>query len=426
MKAVFRLLASFALLLLSVTSSACGSSSSGNGFDDHDGGAGAGDASGAFDADLRTDGEGGAPAVLGHLTGKVLAPEGTIPISNALLYLVPSLPAAIPSHVYCDKCVKLTADTAYTYSKPDGSFDLGATALGTQYLVVQKGQFRRVRQVSVTAGNQSVLAANTTLPAKSDPPNGDDIPKMAIVEGAWDHIELSLAKLGLAKIVSNGIFGDTVTDASFDIKNVGLLSDASALDGYHIVFIPCSFSSGTTCSTSQPSGNGDVQNRLRAFVTAGGKVYVTDYSYEFVRQPWPGFVTWENQTSDLGSACMSGSYDAPANVDDPGLKSWLTAIGETSVTLQQSWTAISGLSPQQGLDSEGKLVTITPKVWVSAKRTSSTTPATVSFENGCGRVLFSTYHTEGNGNAVLLAQEKTLLYVLLEVGVCVGLPPPPR
>jgi hypothetical protein len=176
------------------------------------------------------------------------------------------------------------------------------------------------------------LPTNDGPAAKSDPTNGDGIPKMAIVQAAWDHIEISLAKLGLATI----------------------------------------------------------------------------------------------QTSTLGSACMPGSYDAPANVDDPGLKSWLTAIGETNVTLQQSWTAIRGVSPQQGLDSEGKLVTITPKVWVSAKRVSTTTPATVSFENGCGRVLFSTYHTEGNGNAALLAQEKALLYLLLEVGVCVGQPPPPR
>ena len=48
----------------------------------------------------------------------------------------------------------------------------------------------------------------------------------------------------------------------------------------------------------------------------------------------------------------------------------------------------------------------------------------MSFQNKCGRVLFSTYHTEsgtgGGGGTALLAQEKALLYVLLEVGVCVG------
>lgn len=414
-------LVSFGLLF---ALAACGSSGN-SGFSD-DGGGVDGGATLGDGAIFALDGEAGAPPVVGHLTGKVLAPEGTIPIAGALVYLAGAPPAPIPSGVYCDKCVQLSNDTAYTYSKADGTFDLGAYGTGAAYLVVQKGQFRRVRPITIASGTQKVAADMTTLPKKSDPQNGDSIPKMAIVQGAWDHIELSLAKLGLGTIFSNGIFGDTVKDASFDLKDSTLLKDRNALDGYHIVFIPCSFSQGTTCDTSQPSGDSAVQNNLRAFVGGGGKVYVTDYAYEFVRQPFPGFVSWTGQTSALGSACMPGAYDAPAQVDDPGLSAWLTAIGETNVTLQQSWTEIASLAPQPGYDADGKAVTIAPKTWVSAKQTGKTTPATVSFENGCGRVLFSTYHTEGNGSSALIAQEKALLYVLLEVGVCIGQPPPPR
>ena len=74
-------------------------------------------------------------------------------------------------------------------------------------------------------------------------------------------------------------------------------------------------------------------------------------------------------------------------------------------------------------DPDGKPVTITPKVWMTSVGTG---PSTVSFENQCGRVLFSTYHAEGGEEQALLAQEKALLYILLEVGVCVGKLPPPR
>jgi hypothetical protein len=70
------------------------------------------------------------------------------------------------------------------------------------------------------------------------------------------------------------------------------------------------------------------------------------------------------------------------------------------------------------------MVDVTPKVWVTAQQgtSSAVAPTTVSFQNQCGRVLFSTYHTESGfgGSTTLLAQEKALLYVLLEVGVCVG------
>jgi hypothetical protein len=64
-------------------------------------------------------------------------------------------------------------------------------------------------------------------------------------------------------------------------------------------------------------------------------------------------------------------------------------------------------------------VTITPKVWITGNTPSVAKPLTVSFERGCGRVLFSTYHTETSGSGGLKPQELALLYVLLEVGVCV-------
>jgi hypothetical protein len=39
-------------------------------------------------------------------------------------------------------------------------------------------------------------------------------------------------------------------------------------------------------------------------------------------------------------------------------------------------------------------------------------------------LLVSTCHTEGTSGGALLTQEKALLYVLLEVAVCVGTPIP--
>ncbi len=393
-------------------------------------------------ADDGGSGEGGVkPATIGHLKGKVFAPEGTIPISGALLYLTTTTPDPIPDGVYCDKCVQITSDTPYAYSDADGSFDLPAYRTGSQQIVVQKGAFRRVRSIDVAAGDQNVPAGTTTLPGKMDKVKGDDIPKMAVVVGAWDHIEASLAKLGLGQVAKQGPLGmvglvrgtesfDLYENAwppgsaKFDPRKI--ITDAQTISKYHVVFIPCSgySSSGSgpeMCQDYQPTEPG-VQNTLRNFVAAGGKLYVTDYSYEYVRQPWPGRIDWDGQTSSLGSACKKGAYDAPGIPGDKGLGDWLTAIGETNVTLQQNWTAIEKVNPVQDTDANGQPVTVTPRVWMKA---NGANPATVSFDRACGRVLFSTYHTEGSGEMTLLAQEKALLYILLEVaGVCVGTPPP--
>jgi hypothetical protein len=404
---------------------ACSSSSSRSGFGTGDGTTGTGtggDGDGGPGLGTgQADAAAATPKVVAHLTGKVVAPEGTIPISNALIYLASTTPPPIPQGVFCDKCVELTPTTPYTYSKADGTFDLGAFGEGPQTLVVQKGQFRRAWPIQVKGPTQVVPQKSSTLPGKSDPAAGDDIPKMAIVQAQWDAIEVSLARLGLGTVTNTGPFGTPqVKNGSFDLVDSTLLNDATKLAQYNIVFAGCSFSSGTTCNTGQPAGDSKVQKNLRDYVAAGGKLYTSDYSYELVRQPWPGFVNWDGETKTLGSACQSGAYDATAQVSDPGLSSWLTALGDPTPTLKQSWTSIASVSPQMGTDQDGKPAMITPKVWMSGNGK----PMTVSFQNGCGRVLFSTYHTE-NGD-MLLSQEKALLYVLLEVGVCVGTLPPPK
>ena len=78
----------------------------------------------------------------------------------------------------------------------------------------------------------------------------------------------------------------------------------------------------------------------------------------------------------------------------------------------------------QAVDMDGNPTTVTPKIWIDADKATGPHPATVTFEYECGRALFSTYHTESSlwGNGPLMPQELALLYVILEVGVCVDAP----
>lgn len=79
------------------------------------------------------------------------------------------------------------------------------------------------------------------------------------------------------------------------------------------------------------------------------------------------------------------------------------------------------MNPQPGEDENGKAVTITPKVWASTVVGGQPRPSTVSFQDKCGRVLFSTYHVEESQG--LAAQVKALIHVLLQVSTCVGVQP---
>jgi hypothetical protein len=358
------------------------------------------------------------PPPIGNLTGKVVLPEGTIPLSDAVVYLTSTMPAPIPTGAYCDKCVALDS-YAFTYSKPDGTFDLPAYQTGTQYIVVQKGQFRRVRKVDVKPGPQAVDPALTRMPARTSEPNGDSTPHMLIWPGQWDHVEKSLKKIGLDDFEK---FEPGLDLAAYSAK-------MKQLGNYHVVFLPCSGTvkesgSSPACSVSVDAG---LQSAVKAFVAQGGKLYVSDWSYEYVRQGWPGAISWVGETAQLGSACQGGGADAPAQFDDPSLDAWMTAIGEGNATLKSAWSSIAKVNAVASVDENGNPFTQTPKVWASMK--TGGRPATVSFQDRCGRVLYSTYHAEGSDSALgqgeFLAQEKALMHILLEVGVCVGPKPVP-
>ena len=404
-----------------------------------------GDGSGIFDP---ADGnaEAGKPVAQGYVSGKVVAPEGTVPISQALVYLTDRMPDPIPEKAYCDTCVKLSALDGYGYSKPDGTFEIPIYKTGKQFLVVQKGQFRRIREVTLTTGDQRADPQQTRLPSKNDAAAGDTIPKIAMVVGGYDHIDETMKKLGLEEFYR---YGDTPPGFPIPIPSgpgiktgksgSDLMGSDAELSQNHIVLLPCA---AFGYDDRQAQGGGFVCNgptsgqnaAFRSYVDGGGKLYVTDFSYEAVRQTWPGFITWfdagmralPDNATGMGTACRGGAEDTQGVVGDPGLGAWMSAIGHSNVTLEASWSRMQKVNPQPGVDATGKAVTITPKVWMSSQVGGQSYPATVSFEQKCGRVLMSSYHCEGDSGAGLLAQEKALLYILLEVGVCVGeLPPPP-
>lgn len=338
-------------------------------------------------------------------SGTVFAPNGSLPMANTLVYITAKEPAPIPEGAYCDECVTLDEGT-FAMSAPDGKFEITTNLpKGDAWVVVQKGQFRRVTKIAIEKeGDLKIGKDLVTLPGKADPSKGDTVPKMVVLkdDSDFDQIDESLKKLGITDF-------ETKTDRS-------LLDDEAALMKYQVVFIPCGSSDDAHASGAQSKAN------LQAFVAAGGKLYVTDWSYEFVRQPFTGYLNWAQESNTLGSAATGDEWDAPANAQDQGLNDWLAATGDKSFQVQGNWTTINAVNTMPGKDAKGNDVQIEPKVWVTATKGGQNHPTTVSFENQCGRVLFSTYHTEPDfgGSSTLHAQEKALLYVLLEVGVCIS------
>lgn len=391
------------------------------------------------------------------------APGEEIPVAGASVYLTSARPAPIPSGVYCEPCQQAPQGAVLTDSK--GNFELPGAMPGKKWLVIQKAQFRLEQQLDVTTDDVTLPDAQTTMPSVNDPDNGKWIPHIAIAAGSYDHLQNIFGKMGIGTVDANGEY--TGTAGKLDLVDNGgntlgtpagtlaqLAADPVKLATYHIVFVPCSGDSYTAALRDQ-----NVLKNLRDYVKKGGKLYVTDWSGEWMDNVFPeqielgesfgGFGdridtpataylgsndSWN--TSQFGTA-DGDAYDSnDADAVDPGLAAWLGAqkgpspsgssgpIDAHHFSAVDNWNFVASLHPVQVGMNNGQPVMDMPKTWVTGSNGGplgggTRHALTVTFEPaGCGRVVYSTYHTTESTHAGLYPQERILLYLIMEIGVC--------
>jgi len=384
------------------------------------------------------------PPGTGTIRGVVYSPDPPagadpsltkFPISGALVYLSYDPPDPIPEGVYCHECVELPETVPNDLSESDGSFVIGGLHAGTYLLVVQKGEFRRVRPVDVFEDTVTeVPEAATTFPNRYFPASGDDTPSIAVVLGSYDDMQDIMAKIGLCDIDTDGhAILDTCDHIDFYTDEplgptslAALIRDPALLARYHIIFIPCSGG-----GADMALWNATNRQNVRDWVAAGGKWYVADWSYDFVEQIFPDFVDFEGNDATIGAADgLSGSFDTTGHAVDSDLYDWLRdsiGVAPDGVLFEENWDCIQAIGSVPGTEPDGTPITITPDVYCEGPVTrdhscmSPDAPLTLTFPFGCGKVLFTTYHTVGAMGGLhpdLLVQEKILVYMILEIGLC--------
>ncbi len=375
------------------------------------------------------------------------APNGTDPVANAVVY-VPENPEALSTLGIIPQRASTcenpgTSVKTKTCSAIDGSFSLSNVPAGRTKIVIAKGLFKKSIDVDVKAGRTTVLTKEqTTLPSTTG--SGSQIPRIAVVTGSYDRMEDVLAKLGLGEVDSYGeliigtekftlIDGDgSLYDYNYQTFNV-LLDSITELKKYDLIIINC----GTYYEDKliEPQ----VLTNLRQFVQDGGRLYVTDLSYDYVEQPFPEFVdffgsdaTPSGTAEEMNSAEVGdGGITTNADVLQEGLKNWLGSsvkCGSTSKPTNTEnclnadgtvhiedflggWAVING--PHSGKDAVVTLWTrgnVSWEGWFSGVK-----PLTLTFSSGSGRVLYSSYHTSGTPHPYFMPQERILQYLIFEM-----------
>ncbi len=442
--------------LLPLSLAACGSS-----------GDGGGSGTPAVDAAPTPDG-GGEPEFFASLTGTVWVPGNApdmvpagheIPVFDAVVYLSSARPLPIEEGATCRPCVEAPTNAVQTDHK--GSFTISRVTEGDYWLIIEKGDFRLEREITVTGTTTITLpAADTTLPSVNDVANGKTIPKVALATGTYDALEDILGKMGMGAVSASGKFEGPSAAGIFDLYDNGgdhtaqtigtlgaLVNDLDLMLTYDIIFIPC--------ATAVHGGELDklqVLRNIRDYVAAGGKLYVTDWAGEWADNVFPAQVqldsssdtpasaynaasdTWN--TGQFGDADGTPSYTSEhAEAVNEDLRLWLEgqvgpfsngSVGtftSTDMAVEGNWNHIEGLhAVQVGVDDEGNAIMDNPVKYVvgdDGQFSTTKKPLTVTYEPaGCGRVLYSTYHTTHNTHVGLAPQERVLVYLIMEIGVC--------
>ncbi|HTV25313.1 MAG TPA: hypothetical protein VMG12_41750 [Polyangiaceae bacterium] len=358
-------------------------------------------------------------------------------------------------------------------------------------LVVKAGKFRRVVRHTLpaeaacqTTALPTALPDNPTrLPRTMADGDAVNIPKIAVTTGRIDAIECVFEKMGVAStefgnpesaarlhLYRSKATNGTPEGARIDDdtpNDIALYGSLDRMQSYDMVVSDCEGGSwdGANGAFAERVANGD---KVREYVNRGGRLFASHLSMSWLHQN--GSAEWsEADPISTGLAAASTwdvAYTATGNLDDSGtgvvslvgtrqrvspridgFASWLVNEGVTTApdyqfALNDPRSLSSGLGPVSEefvYRSDGNQ---------RVQQFSFDTPYAAPDGAACGRVAYSGFHVAGNypnstpfanaqfpahcrdtlaNSGNLTNQEKVLLYMLFDLGACVGdepVPPP--
>ena len=279
------------------------------------------------------------------VTGTVYAPNGTLPLYNAIVYVPNATPDALTKGASCDKCGAVTGAPVVTaLTDATGKFTLTNVPIGTDIpLVIQIGKWRRqvtipeVKECTETAITDHDL---TRLPKKQ---SEGDIPSIALTTGGCDLLGCMLPKVGIdpsefgldsdgpskAVHVYNGNTNGSGAGGPGAANSArGLWNDPTKLKTYDLVVLSCECEEAREGDPGSfdPSKGPAAFGAMTDYLTAGGRIFTTDFMYTWYRNsPDPGL---SGATSMRGGAPGGGS---PISIDTTfpkgkALGDWLATV----------------------------------------------------------------------------------------------------
>jgi hypothetical protein len=381
------------------------------------------------------------------LSGTVFAPNGTLALYGATVYVPASEPGPLTEGAECSRCVdEIPGGSIGEVATSDeaGRFTLTNVPSGRNVpLVIQIGKWRRKVDILdvVPCTDNPVMPAQTSLPKNR---NEGDMPRIAIATGLCDALECLIRKLGvdmseftndtgpgrIHMYASNG--ANKFTDNTPFAPASTLWGNLDKLKQYDLTLFSCE------CSP-QPAGKSQAaMDAMKAYADFGGRAFMSHYHNIWIagdktdptHRPavWPEIATCDTDTTVSGSDVI----DQVANPKGTAFANWMLAV--------QGSTTLGSIPITEGKKTCTSIDAAKAERWVYFPGTPEspqvfqfTTPNELPKEERCGKVVFSDMHvasgsSSSSGTAFpngcssdpMTPQEKALAFMFFDISTCVG------
>jgi hypothetical protein len=392
------------------------------------------------------------------VSGIVTAPNGTLPLYNAIVF-VPNAPLdPLADGASCDRCGSVSGKPLVSaVTGVDGKFVLKNVPVGNAIpLVVQVGKWRRqltLPSVAQCVDNPITDANLTRLPRNQAEGH---IPRIAVTTGRCDQLACLLPKLGLdpAEYTPNTgtgrlhLYRGAADPPSAPIQApaptgtpdaMPLWSDPAALAKYDMLMLSCE------CSEHTEQKPQVARDAVYNYAASGGRVFASHYHY-----------VW-SQTGPLAAAAQwIGSPTNPENPTGPYLvdttfpkgaafADWLVAVGASAtkgeIPISQAREDVGGVtSPTQRWVYRKRWaipnVLPDPIIPESTKYLNVNLPVGKPVDQQCGKFVFADMHLYGGDiqdpatalpndafpgscSKDLTPEEKALAFLFFDLSSCV-------
>lgn len=361
-------------------------------------------------------------------------------MNNATVYIAGPGIADASAKVAGEDCPLPPEDyIIVTCTEEDGSFQLSGLEAGVYQITLVRGAFK----TSYTADASSASGAVTTEPVSL---TGSNV-RMALVTGFYDHMENVLAKTGFGNLDEDGQldFGseqfdiyDGTGDQPEDYPPFSQLLETNPATGtayifdYDIVFINCGAEETNAFEFALDPEDETTITTLQAYVSGGGRLYATDWAYDYVEQAFPGYLDFYPEVDDGSEAealddaqqGLSGIVVEDAAILDTGLTDFLAnsvcdAMDDGNCLNADGSLYIEGFLSGWAILNGAHETATGVTLYVQGSVTSDgdnwfTKPLTAAFTFGSGQVFYSSYHSEETGLTGFLPQERVMQYLIFE------------